>query len=278
MSGQEERKATPELTSKEKAARSRLRKKMMNDLESWGVPWPKKEADVDYWDTVEAMWESVRGEFQSQGGASKVVKRESKPTTTYKPHSQETEPPPRTPPKPKKDDKEVSILDTLMRLPTSSPDDLWRRDFIRAFQKMIPFKSGAQFEGEMKISADFSNHPFHKHVNMLKAAGAVIVRASARVVDVGFPDIDTVACAMLGLDPKALPNVVDTRATISYKAYHAGLACMLQRAHFKKKGWGGSLSLSLSLSPHVLCVLVCRLLKLKARLFCGSPFVCIASW
>eukprot|EP00808_Paulinella_micropora_P002402 g80764.t1 len=43
---------------------------------------------------------------------------------------------------------------------------------------------------------------------------------------------------MLGLDPQALPKVVDTRATISYKAYHAGLACMLQRAFFSKKARG----------------------------------------
>eukprot|EP00808_Paulinella_micropora_P032225 g69523.t1 len=43
---------------------------------------------------------------------------------------------------------------------------------------------------------------------------------------------------MLGLDPQALPKVVDTRATISYKAYHAGLACMLQSAFFSKKARG----------------------------------------
>eukprot|EP00808_Paulinella_micropora_P025554 g7310.t1 len=60
MSGKNERKATPELTRKQKAALYRLRKKMMNDLESWGVGWLEQEADVPYWDTVEALWESVR--------------------------------------------------------------------------------------------------------------------------------------------------------------------------------------------------------------------------
>eukprot|EP00808_Paulinella_micropora_P021319 g21245.t1 len=49
MSGKEERKATPEMIRKEKAARSRLRTKMMNDLESWGIGSPEQESDVPYW-------------------------------------------------------------------------------------------------------------------------------------------------------------------------------------------------------------------------------------